>query len=78
MQSRVESLIESTASLVVGLLINLGGQYVIFPVLGMEVSLAEHLWITVFFTVLSLARSYLFRRIFNHLTLRRYKRVNAK
>ena len=77
MQSRVESLMESTASLVVGLLINLGGQYVIFPILGIAVSLAEHLWITVFFTCLSLARSYAFRRIFNHLTVRKHSRGTA-
>jgi hypothetical protein len=71
MQSRYESLLESCINIMVGMLVNLGGQYVIFPVLGIPVSLLQHLWITVFFTGLSLARSYVIRRWFNGMLLRR-------
>lgn len=72
MQTRTESFIESVLNLLVGLLVNLGGQYVIFPLLGMDVTFAEHMWITLFFTVLSLTRSYVLRRWFNGLSLRRH------
>lgn len=62
MQTRAESLVEALLGTLVGLLINLGGQYVIFPILAIPVSHAQHLLITVFFTVLSIARGYGMRR----------------
>jgi len=62
MQTRAESLVETLLNTLVGLLINLAGQYVIFPVLGIAVTHSEHLLITVFFTLLSIARGYGMRR----------------
>lgn len=62
MQSRLESFVETLLNTLVGLLLNLGGQYVIFPILGIAVTHSEHLLITVFFTFLSIARGYGMRR----------------
>lgn len=64
-QPRLVSLIEACVNTAIGFVINMAGQYVIFPVLGIAVTHAEHLWIAAFFTVISIARGYGIRRWFN-------------
>ena len=65
MQSRKMSLIESIANVVLGYLIALASQMIIFPMFGIYVSLTDNLLIGVLFTVVSLVRSYTLRRLFN-------------
>ena len=64
MQSKRRSLIESIANVLIGVGVALGSQYLIFPMFGIHIGFGEHLGITAFFTVISLARSYLIRRFF--------------
>ena len=64
MQSHKRSLIESITNIVVGIGVALGSQYLIFPWFGIHISHSEHLGITAWFTVISLIRSYLLRRVF--------------
>jgi hypothetical protein len=59
------SLIESLAQVVIGYFVSLGAQLVIFPLFGMRVSLTDNLLIGMCFLIVSLARSYLLRRLFN-------------
>ena len=65
MQSKKRSLFESVTNIMVGCGVALGSQYLIFPMFGIVgVTFGEHLGITVWFTVISLARSYILRRCF--------------
>ena len=63
-QSRVMSLIEAVANVVVGYVLAIATQIVVFPWFGIETGLAEHLTIGLAFVVVSLVRGYLLRRLF--------------
>jgi hypothetical protein len=65
MQSRKFSLIESIASTVIGFLVSLLIQVIIYPVMSIPVSLNQNLIITSIFTIASILRGYLVRRLFN-------------
>ena len=58
---------ESVANVAIGFGIALATQVVVFDALKIPVSLEQNLWIGVVFTVVSLVRSYLLRRMFNRL-----------
>jgi hypothetical protein len=73
MQSKKMSLVEVTASTLTGYVIALGTQSVIFPAFGIYISIGESALIALMFTLISIIRSYLFRRLFNYLTTRRIK-----
>ena len=66
-QSRTMSAAESVANVAIGYGIALATQVVVFDALAIPVSLGQNLWIGVVFTVVSLVRSYLLRRMFNQL-----------
>lgn len=65
MQSKLMSWAESITNVVVGFVINLGGQAVIFPVFGIHVDVSTNIRIGMFFIAISLIRSYLIRRLFD-------------
>jgi hypothetical protein len=58
------SLIEAIANVVVGFCVAVTTQVLVFPVFGLEASLSENLAIGCIFTVVSIARSYALRRLF--------------
>lgn len=64
-QTRIGSLVEALANVAIGAGIALGSQLVIFPAYGIHVSWGVDLAITAWFTVISIARSYVLRRYFN-------------
>lgn len=66
-QSRTGSAVEAVANVVVGFGVALAAQLLIFPHFGFNPSLDQNLAIGAAFTVVSLVRSYLLRRIFNGL-----------
>jgi hypothetical protein len=61
------SLVEAVANVVVGYGIAVAMQLVLFPTFGLAVSLRQSLAIGVVFTLVSVVRSYLLRRIFEAL-----------
>lgn len=63
-QSRRMSLFESITNVMIGYLLSLITQVVVFPIFQIEVSLADNMAISVIFTVVSLVRSYVLRRVF--------------
>ena len=69
-QSRTMSLIEATTNVVVGYVLAIATQLVVFPVFGIEAALREHLAIGLAFVAVSLARGYLLRRLFEALQAR--------
>jgi hypothetical protein len=64
-QPRKHSLLESVVNILVGLVINIFAQALVFPMFGVYVPFSSNLKIAGVFTVISIARSYGLRRIFN-------------
>jgi hypothetical protein len=58
------SLIEAVANVGVGFLVALLTQMIVFPLFGLQVSLGDKLAIGALFTLASIARSYILRRVF--------------
>ena len=69
-QSRVMSFIESATNVVVGYVLAIATQLVVFPLFGLEVALGEHLAIGLAFVGVSLARGYVLRRLFEAIRAR--------
>ena len=63
-QSRVMSFVEATTNVVVGYVLAIATQLAVFPLFGLEAAFGEHLAIGMAFVAVSLARSYLLRRLF--------------
>ena len=63
-QSRVVSLFEAVANVVVGYGVAVVVQIILFPVFGLGVTVRQNLVIGLVFTAVSVVRSYLLRRIF--------------
>ena len=65
MQSKTHSLIESVSNVLIGYLVALLSQLLIFPLFGINVPLSDNLLIGLWFTLISIVRSYTLRRFFN-------------
>lgn len=68
MQTRKDSLLESITNIVIGYLVAILSQIIIFPWFGIHIVLFDHLLIGFYFTLISLIRSYVLRRLFNKRT----------
>jgi hypothetical protein len=64
-QTKLGSLIESLMNIAIGYFVALISQIIIFPLFDIDISLSTNLWIGLWFTVISLIRSYVIRRWFN-------------
>jgi len=64
-QTRLESLIEAILNICVGYSIAMVSQIVLFPLFDIHVGMSTHLWLSFWFTCISLIRSYTIRRVFN-------------
>ena len=69
-QSKALSAIESLANVAVGYGVALLSQLLVFPMFGIHIPFSSNLAIGAWFTVISLARSYVLRRWFNGLHFR--------
>lgn len=63
-QSRLMSLVEAITNVVVGYGVAVMTQILIFPVFGLQTSLGQNLAMGGIFTIVSLIRSFLLRRLF--------------
>ena len=66
-QSRAMSLVEAATNVVVGYVLAIATQIVVFPWFGIEAALLDHLAIGLAFLGVSLVRGYLLRRLFERL-----------
>lgn len=64
-QTRLSSFIESLINVLIGYSINFAANLVIFPHFGWHLTIKDNLVIGVFYTAISIARSYVIRRWFN-------------
>jgi len=65
MQTRLQSLLESFINVAIGYGVALASQIIVFPWFGINIPIADNILIGVIFTVISIVRSYLVRRLFN-------------
>lgn len=65
MQSRRMSVIEVATNIAIGLVVSFISQIVIFKLYDINISVTQNVEITIWFTVISIIRSYLVRRWFN-------------
>ena len=71
MQSKRGSFAESVIGTGVGFMISLVAQLIVFPLYGINIKLSENLQILIIFTLISIARQYVLRRVFNNITIKR-------
>jgi hypothetical protein len=76
-QSRRMSLVEAVANVVVGYAVAVLTQIIVFPLFGLQVSLVDNLAIGIAFTGISLARSYLLRRVFEAIRVCGFRMITA-
>ena len=69
-QSRTMSMIEAATNVVVGYVLAIVTQIVVFPWFGIETGLTEHMAIGLAFVGVSLTRGYLLRRLFDAIRVR--------
>jgi len=80
MQSKKHSFIESIINVLIGYIIAVLSQIIIFPLFGININLSDNFLIGLWFTLISIIRSYMIRRLFNTFLLKKYepKRKNFK
>lgn len=69
-QRRLHSAVEACVNTGIGLAVGLASQLAVFPLVGLQVTWSQNWAILVSFTIISLVRNYVVRRIFN-----RWRRV---
>lgn len=67
MQSRLHSFAEAWINTLVGYLINIGVQIIVYPIYGATFTLSQNLQLGLIFMIVSIVRSYALRRAFNAL-----------
>ena len=72
-QSRLMSLVEAVANVVFGYGVAVVTQILIFPIFGLHTTLAQNLKMGAVFTVVSIARSFALRRVFEAIRMRSAK-----
>lgn len=76
-QSRAMSLVEALTNVVVGYALAVATQVAVFPLVGVEIRTRQMLVVGLVFTVVSIVRSYVLRRLFNRLGSRGQKRARS-
>jgi len=67
-QSRIASIVEAGTNVAIGYIIALLSQFIVFPLYAIHVPLQTNVAIGLWFTAVSLVRSYVVRRWFNKRT----------
>jgi hypothetical protein len=65
MQSKTESLVEVCINVLIGWVLAIVTQLIVFPWFDIHITMADQLWISAVFTAVSIARGYVIRRWFN-------------
>lgn len=65
MQSKLQSITETITNTAIGFMVSLASTFAIFPLVGIEAPAKVNLYVTLYFTAISLIRGYVIRRWFN-------------
>ena len=63
-QTRVNSMIESLTNVGIGYCVAIASQLLVFPLFDINIPFSDNLLIGLYFTIISIARSYIVRRWF--------------
>lgn len=74
MQSKLGSFIETIVNILIGFTIAVISQSFIFPMYGIYIPLSTNIYITMWFTLVSVVRSYIIRRWFNYRLMKKYNK----
>ena len=77
-QSRLMSMVESLANVLVGYVVAVVTQMAVFPLFGLAVTVTENLLIGLIFTAVSIVRSYALRRGFEALRVRQSAMASSR
>lgn len=72
-QTKRGSFVEAMTNILVGVVIAFVSQLIIFKHYGYSITWETNAWMTLWFTGVSLARSFILRRIFNRITYKHEK-----
>ncbi|WP_375571272.1 hypothetical protein ABWH93_01310 [Seohaeicola saemankumensis] len=72
-QSRLMSLVEAVANVIVGYGVAVVTQILIFPIFGLQTTLGQNLAMGGIFTIVSLFRSFALRRLFESIRVARQR-----
>mgnify|MGYP000967526439 CR=1 FL=1 len=64
-QTRIGSLIEALMNVVIGLMVSVAANAIVFPRFGFQPTVGENVAISMIYTAISIARQYVLRRWFN-------------
>jgi len=67
MQRKKYSLIESVTNTGVGFIVSIIIQLIVYPIMNIPVTISQNVIITIIFTLASILRGYVIRRIFNRI-----------
>lgn len=67
MQSKKHSMMETFLNIAIGWIVSICANAIIFPIVGVDLPLEANLKVSVFFTIISIIRTYAVRRYFNRL-----------
>jgi len=70
-QTRRMSLVEALTNVAVGYGVAVVTQMAVFPLFGLQATLAQNMMMGAIFTVVSIVRSYALRRVFEEIRVRR-------
>lgn len=73
MQSKLESFIEASTNILIGIGVSFIANIIVLPAFGYDVTTEDAFYICLVFTAIGLVRTYLVRRMFNWIGLRRDK-----
>ncbi len=76
-QSRLMSMVELLANVLVGYVVAVVTQMAVFPLFGLAVTVTENLLIGLIFTAVSIVRSYALRRGFEALRVRQSAKASS-
>jgi uncharacterized membrane protein len=76
-QSRAMSLVEALTNVVVGYVLAVATQFAVFPLVGVEIRTRQMLLVGLAFTLVSILRNYVLRRLFERLTRREARHARS-
>lgn len=77
-QPKLHSFVESIVNVLIGLGINVYFQTLVFPIFHIYIPLHTNLQIAAIFTVISILRSFILRRVFNKIHVHLYDKKNER
>jgi membrane protein implicated in regulation of membrane protease activity len=78
MQSRLHSILEVAANMLIGYTVAVGSQLIIFPMFDVHIPLTSNMLMGLYFMAVSILRSYLLRRWFTRKTERNLRSLALK